>query len=426
MWQAADIRLGLAMLGGTAGMLLVCAGCAWLAIRAAGRLAGGGRGRGAFTWRYGIANLNRRALGSVVQMTALGLGIMALLLLTLVRGGLLDSWRSSLPPDMPNQFLVNIQPDQVERVRAFYANEGLARPLIHPMVRGRLVSLNGRPVQPSDYPDDRTRRLVDREFNMSFMPDLPGDNVIVQGRWWTPADIGAGLLSVEQGIAERIGIRLGDRLVYDVAGTRREFIVASLRRVDWDSFRTNFFVVGPPGSLDGLPVSYITSFRLPEGRQAFMNALIREFPNLLVIDVGAVLSRVQSMIDQVSRAVEFLFVFTLLAGLVVLYAAIASTRDERVFEGAIIRTLGGSRRQLQVVQLAEFSAIGGLSGLVAAFGATALAWALGRHVLNVPYTPDPWVWLAGLVGGALLVGAAGWLGTRSTVNAPPLATLRRM
>jgi len=425
LWEAADLKLGLAMLGGTLAMVLVCAASAWVAIRLAGRLTGGGRGRGAFTWRYGIANLNRRAMGSIVQMTALGLGIMALLLLTLVRGGLLDSWRQTLPPDMPNQFLVNIQPDQVERVRAFYAQEGLARPLVNPMVRGRLVSLNDRPVQPSDYPDDRTRRLVDREFNMSYMADLPADNALLQGRWWTPADHGARLLSVEQGIAERIGIRLGDRLVYDVAGIRREFVVVSLRRVDWDSFRTNFFVVAPPGALDDMPVSYITSFRLPEGREAFMNNLIREFPNLLVIDVGAVLSRVQALIEQVARAVEFLFLFTLLAGLVVLYAAIASTRDERLLEGAIIRTLGGSRRQLQVVQLAEFSAIGALSGLVAGLGASVLAWVLARYVLNVPYAIDPWVLLVGLVGGAVLVGAAGWLGTLSTTNAPPLATLRR-
>ena len=426
MWEAADLKLGLAMLGGTVVMVAVCAGCAWAAMRAAGRLAGGGRGRGAFTWRYGIANLNRRALGSIVQMTALGLGLMALLLLTLVRGELLDNWRRSLPADTPNQFLVNIQPDQVDAVRAFHAREGLATPAIQPMVRGRLVSLNGRPVQPSDYADERTRRLVDREFNMSFTADLPSDNSILSGRWWTPADKGAGLLSFEQGIAERIGIKVGDTVVYDVAGTRRAFTVASLRRVDWDSFRTNFFVVASPGALDGLPVSYITAFRLPEGREGFTNALIREFPNLLVIDVASILSRVQAMIEQVSQAVEFLFLFTLLAGLVVLYAAIASTRDERVFEGAIIRTLGGSRHQLQVVQLAEFTAIGALSGLVAAFGASALAWALGRFVLGVPFTFDPWVWVSGLAGGAVLVGAAGWVGTLGTTRAPPLATLRRL
>jgi len=195
--------------------------------------------------------------------------------------------------------------------------------------------------------------------------------------------------------------------------------------VEWDSFRTNFFVIMPPGALDGLPVSYITSFRLPEGRPDLLNDLIRGFPNLLVIDVAAVLQKVQSMIDQVARAVEFLMGFTLLAGLVVLYAALAATSDERLSEAAVVRTLGASTRQISAAQVAEFAAIGALAGLVAAIGASALAWVLARQVLAVPYALDPWVWLMGLVGGAVLVGAAGWLGTRSIARVPPLVTLRR-
>lgn len=422
LWQAADLKLGGAMLGGVVALLAACALTGALAVRLAGRLV---RGRGGFTWRYGIANLNRRALGTVVQVTALGLGLMALLLLTLVRGDLLERWRGSLPSDTPNQFLVNIQPDQAEPVRRALASAGVVDPALLPMVRGRLVELNGRPVQPEDYPDERTRRLVDRETNLSFTDRLQDDNVIVDGRWWTQADRGAPLVSMEEGIARRIGVRVGDQLVYDVAGVRRSFTVASLRRVEWDSFRTNFFVIMPPGALDGLPVSYITSFRLPEGRPDLLNDLIRGFPNLLVIDVAAVLQKVQSMIDQVARAVEFLMGFTLLAGLVVLYAALAATSDERLSEAAVVRTLGASTRQIGAAQVAEFAAIGALAGLVAAIGASALAWVLARQVLAVPYALDPWVWLMGLVGGAVLVGAAGWLGTRSIARVPPLVTLRR-
>lgn len=422
LWQAADLKLGGAMLAGVAGLLAACAVTGVLAVRLAGRVA---RGRVGFTWRYGIANLNRRALGTVVQVCALGLGLMALLLLTLVRGDLLERWRGSLPSDTPNQFLVNIQPDQVEAVGRTLSGAGVADPRLLPMVRGRLVELNGRAVQPEDYPDERTRRLVDRETNLSFTDRLQEDNVIVDGRWWTPADRGAALVSMEEGLARRIGVRVGDRLVYDVAGVRREFTVSSLRRVEWDSFRTNFFVIMPPGALDGLPVSYITSFRLPEGRQDLVNELIRSFPNLLVIDVAAVLQKVQSMIDQVARAVEFLMGFTLLAGLVVLYAALAATSDERQSEAAVVRTLGASTRQIGAAQVAEFAAIGALAGLVAALGASLLAWGLARQVLSVPYALDPWVWLVGLVGGALLVGFAGWLGTRSIARVPPLVTLRR-
>jgi len=422
LWQAADFRLGAAMLGGIVGLLGACALAGAVAVRAAGRIA---RGRVGFSWRYGIANLNRRALGTVVQITALGLGLMALLLLTLVRGDLLERWRGSLPSDTPNQFLVNIQPDQREAVSRALADAGVREAPLLPMVRGRLVERNGRPLQPDDYADERTRRLVDRETNLSFTDRLQDDNVIVAGRWWTPADRGAPLLSMEEGIARRIGVDVGDTLVYDVAGVRRSFTVASLRRVEWDSFRTNFFVIMPPGALDGLPVSYITSFRLPDGRQDLVNELIRGFPNLLVIDVAAVLGKVQSMIDQVARAVEFLMGFTLLAGLVVLYAALAATADERLAEAAVVRTLGASSRQIGAAQLAEFSAIGALAGLVAALGASALAWVLASQVLSVPYAPDPRVWLLGLFGGAALVGLAGWLGTRSMTRVPPLITLRR-
>lgn len=422
LWQAADLKLGGAMLGGVAALLAACAAVGALAVRLAGRVSSA---RVGFTWRYGIANLNRRALGTVVQVTALGLGLMALLLLTLVRGDLLERWRGSLPADTPNQFLVNIQPDQADAVRRTLVGAGVADPNLLPMVRGRLVELNGRAVQPEDYPDERTRRLVDRETNLSFTDRLQDDNVIIDGRWWTQADRGAPLVSMEEGIARRIGVRVGDRLVYDVAGVRRTFTVASLRRVEWDSFRTNFFVIMPPGSLDGLPVSYITSFRLPEGRQDLLNELVRGFPNLLIIDVAAVLQKVQSMIDQVARAVEFLMGFTLLAGLVVLYAALAATAEERQSEAAVVRTLGASTRQIGAAQAAEFATIGALAGLVAAIGSSVLAWVLARYVLSVPYAPDPRVWLLGLVGGALLVGLAGWIGTRSIARVPPLVTLRR-
>lgn len=424
-WEARDPRLAASMIGGLLVMAALCGAIAWVSIRLLGRVGRAGAGRG-FTWRHGIANVERRTLGSVVQTVALGLGLMALLLLTLVRADLLASWKSTLPPDAPNRFLVNIQPDQVEPLAAAFQAHGLAAPVLQPMVRGRLVAINDRPVQPSDYPDERTRRMVDREFNMSWAAGLQSDNVIVAGRWWRPSDHGARLLSVETGIAARVGIELGDRLAFDIAGTRIELVVASLRRVDWDSFRTNFFVIAPPGALDGHPLSWITSFRLAGPGDAFMNALLQRFPNLLVIDLASVLDEVQQIMDRVARALEFLFVFTLAAGLAVLYAAIAATRDERMTEGAIIRTLGGSRRQLVAAQLAEFGTIGALAGAVAALAATGLSFVLAKFVLDLPFGFNPLVWVAGPAGGMLLVATAGWIGTRSIANTPPMQTLRRV
>jgi putative ABC transport system permease protein len=272
--------------------------------------------------------------------------------------------------------------------------------------------------------DDRARRLVDREFNLSWARQMQPDNAIVAGRWFAPADAGAPVLSMEEGIAETLGLKLGDRLAYDIAGTRLVFTITSLRKVEWDSFRVNFFAVTPPGVLEDSPASYVTSLHLPAARSAVMDRLVRDFPNLLVIDVAAILAQVQRMMDQVVKAVEFVFVFSLLAGLLVLFAAVATTHDERVFDAAVLRTLGASSRQLRAVQAAEFLLIGMMAGLLAAAGASAVGYALARQVLNVPYGFNGWIWLAGLGLGGIGVMIAGLLGTAGVLRSPPMQVFR--
>ena len=422
LWRASDLVLGVYVIAGFGIALLLFAALGGLCLRGLRAL----QSLSGITWRYGLANVRRRAGASVVQAVALGLGLMALLTLTLVRGDLLGSWQSRLPPDAPNRFLINIQPDQVEPVSAFLKERGVSRPALFPMVRGRLAEINGRPVNSDDYEDPRAKRLVEREFNLSWSAGLQPDNRIVQGRWWSGAERGAAALSVEDGIARTLGISLGDSLVYDVAGTRYEAKVASLRSVEWDSFRVNFFVIAAPGFLDGAPVSYITAFHLPDERVEVMNDLVRRFTNVLVIDVTAIMAQVQRTMDQVSRAVEFVFLFTLAAGLVVLYAAIVATQDERRFEAAVFRTLGGSRSQLRRVQVSEFLALGAMAGLFAAAGATVLGYVLAEHVLHLPFTLNPWIIPIGVVSGALGVTVAGLLGTRAILRHPPLAALRRL
>ena len=421
LWHTRDPKLAAWVLGGLAVAAAVSAGLALVLVRTAARL---GREAG-FAWRFGLSNLSRRALGSVVQVVALAAGLLALILLSLTRGELLDSWKRSLPPDAPNRFLVNIQPDQKAAIAGFFAGEGRPAPVLFPMVRGRLAAINDQPVDASRYVDERARRLVDREFNLSWAAHPQPDNVILAGRWWNPQAPAPLQFSVEQGIAESLGVKLGDRLRYDVAGTPLEGVVTSLRKVQWDSFRVNFFVVAPPGTLDDYPVSWVTSFHLPAGEAALMDRLVKRFPNLLVVDVAAVLGQVQAMMEQVIRAVEYVFLFSVAAGLLVLLAAIQSTHDERVREAAILRTLGGASRQLRQAQAAEFVAVGALSGLLAAVGATALGWVLAERVLNVPYTLNPWVWAVGLAAGGAGVLAAGLLGTRQVVRASPMETLRR-
>jgi putative ABC transport system permease protein len=350
---------------------------------------------------------------------------MALTLLTITRSDLLASWQRSLPLDAPNRFLVNIQPDQQDQVRAFFAEHGLLAPELYPMIRGRLAAINERRVSSAEYPDDRAKRLVDREFNLSWAQKPQADNVIVAGRWWSEAQRGSREFSVEEGIAGTLGIRVNDRLTYEIGGQVLEGTVTSLRKVEWDSFRVNFFVVSPPGILDSFPASYVTSFHLPPARAALMDQLVKRFPNFLVIDVAAVLGQVQRIMDQVVKAVEFVFLFGLLAGVIVLLAAINASQDERVLDAAILRTLGASSAQIRSAQSAEFVAIGALAGLLAGLGASALGYVLATRVLAVPYTFNPMVWLAGLVVGTLGVLAAGLLSTRSVRRAAPMEIFRR-
>lgn len=423
VWRAGDVKLGLLAAGGFAAALGVAALAGYLLILAASGLRGrvGGQLGGAL--RYGLANMKRRMGGSLVQIMSLGLGIMALLLLTLVRTDIISAWQEGLPKDAPNRFVINVQADQLKPVQSFFADRGLSMPDLYPMVRGRLVSINDRPVSKASFKEERARRLVEREFNMTYGDGKRKDNRIVAGKWWNPADP-VKEFSVEEGIAKALGINLGDTLTYEIAGSRFTGTVSSLRQVDWDSFKPNFFVIASPALLESYPASYITSFSLPAGREEVTNDLVRAFPNLSVIDLSAIMNQVRTISDQVARAVEFVFLFALLAGLVVLYAAISTTQDERIFEGAIMRTLGARRQQLLLLQTAEFLAIGLLAGVVAAGGAVALGMLLAEQVLGVAYPVNLWVPVLGLGAGALGVTLAGLVGTRQTVNVPPLQTLR--
>jgi len=420
LWQAQDARTGWYVLAGALATMLVLSLATLVILGLFARL---GR-RAPFAWRFGLANLRRRRFGTVTQAVALGIGMLALILLTLVRSDLLSSWRQTLPPDAPNRFLVNIQPDQLPELEAFFAEEGYPAPTPHPMIRGRLTAINGQPVSSADYTEERAKRLVDREFNLSWAARPQVDNVILAGRWWNESGHGQPQFSVEEGIAASLGIGVGDRLRYDIAGSSFEAPVTSLRRVQWDSFRVNFFVLAPPGVLDPYPASYVTSFHLPADRSAMMDRLVKRFPNLLVIDVASVMAQVQRIMDQLVRAVEFVFLFGLLAGVVVLFAAISATHDERVFDAAVLRTMGATGRQMLAAQAAEFVVIGALAGLLAAVGASVLGWAIATRIVGVPYQIDPFVWAVGLLGGIAGVAVAGLLGTRSILRTPPMQIFR--
>ncbi len=388
--------------------------------------------------KHAFNNLARHGRSAAVQVVALSLGGMALLLLTLVRADLMQSWQGKLPPDTPNRFIVNLQPDQTQAVTDFFANHSLPPPLLQPMVRGRLVEINGRAINGDSYPDPRARGLVEREFNLSYMQEMPAWNELVNGAWWTnsqskpnpnppmpPLSGGSqsGQLSVEEGIAKTLDIHLGDSLTYDVAGSRFTASVTSLRKVQWDSMKVNFFVIATPELLKDFPVSYLSSFYLPPDKVRAGDELSRAFPNLLLIDTGAVIAQVRNIMDQIAQTVSAVFLFTLLSGLAVLYAALLATQDERSHEAAILRTLGADSRYLRRLHLSEFAVLGGLSGLFAAAGAVLLGWVLARFVLEIPYQANLSIWLIGCGGGMAVVMLAGWLATRHLVQRPPLRIL---
>ncbi|MGY1458667.1 MULTISPECIES: ABC transporter permease [unclassified Luteimonas] len=427
-WQAGSATLAIAMLVGIAATLGVLALLAWLMILAVRRLRTRLRGSA----RYGLANVSRRAGTSIAQVSALGLGLMALLLLTFVRTDLVARWQLALSEEAPNRFIVNVQQDQVAGVAEVAAAQGLAEPVLYPMVRGRLATHNGEVVSGADYADEegedaqRAQRRADREFNLSTADALRDDNRVTAGAFWGPEG-GSGVeLSVETGFAESLGWALGDRVAFDIAGRRIEGTVTSLREVDWESFRPNFFVLFSPGALEGYPASWITAVSVPQGDTAFTRALVERYPNVSVIDVDAVLEQVRNTADQVSTVVEVVFWFALAAGLLVLLAAISASQDERLLEGGVMRVLGASRRQLRLAQASEFAAIGLLSGLVAAVAASVLAGVVATQVFDLPWEPDIGMAALGGLAGMAAALVAGLWATRRVLDAPPAVTLREL
>ena len=423
-WKAGSAELGTAMLLGIVATLAVLAGLAWVLIALLRRVRSRLRG----PWRYGLANVSRRAAASIAQVSALGLGLMALLLLTFVRTDLLDRWRNALPADAPNRFIINVQPDQVGPVLEFLTAQGVAEPELFPMIRARLVELNGKAVEVEALGEDggRARRMAEREFNLSSAAALRTDNEITAGSFWTGRVPAQTELSVEEDLAETMGWKLGDMVTFDIAGSPYTGRITSLRKIDWESFRPNFFVIGSPGSLDAYAGSHITAVNVPEGRTRFTADLVDAFPNLSVVDIDAVLDQVRGTVEQVSTVVEAVFYFSLAAGVLVLLAAVSASQDERLLEGGVMRVLGGSRRQLRLAQVSEFSAIGLLSGVVAAIAASVLAGVVARQVFDLPWTPDPALAAAGAAIGTVAALVAGLLATRRVLDAPPSVTLREL
>jgi putative ABC transport system permease protein len=420
LWQTGDTRLALMTAGGFLGAFAVFALVAWIALAGLKLIRGGVRNQG---WRFAITSLQRRPGATIVQIVSLALGLMALLLLTVVRGDLMNAWQSATPPDAPNRFIINISPDQQAGVAKQLLAAGVKAPVIYPMIRGRLTAVNGNAITATTYQDDNARRLAEREFNLSTMRDLQDSNEVIAGKWFVDGP-GVAEASVEQGLARTLGLKLGDMMRFDIAGSIVDAKVTSLRKLEWGSMRANFFVIINPAAMAATPQTMMTAFHLPNGSNNVGNALTRAYPNLTVIDVSGILRQLQDVLDQVVTAVEFLFLFTLASGVLVLYAALMGSQAERTRESALLRALGATRKQLATSQRIEFVMVGALAGLLAATGAAALGWALATYQFKFPWVFAPGVWLAGLAVGVVCALIGGWFGLRQVLKQAPLQTLR--
>lgn len=419
MAVSSDLTLGLIAVGGFAAAVLVFAALGWLAIQLLRRSVNEATAPRALV--LATRQITARPAYTVVQISALAVGLLALVLLVLLRTDLISGWRNSTPPDAPNRFVINLMPEQAQPFQQALRDAGVRKFDWYPMIRGRLVAVNGRSVSAQDYDDERARRLVEREFNLSHSAAQPPSNTITAGRW-QPEEPGA--ISIEEGLAKTLRLKVGDVLRFEVAGVPLDSTITSLRKVDWASMRANFFALYPVSAMPDMPVTFLSAFKAPPVR-GFDNALVRQFPNITATDVGSAIAQLQKVLGQVIAAVEFLFVFTLAAGLVVLFAAVSATREDRAREYAIMRAVGAGSALLRQVQRIELVGVGLLAGFLASLVASAVGWALAHYVFDFTWVVSLWVPLAGALAGAALALAAGWWGLREVLKRPVMQTLRQ-
>ncbi|MFX3657684.1 MAG: ABC transporter permease [bacterium] len=425
IWYSGSLWLTVWTLLASTVVLAVFAVLALLLLRG-GRVVGMQAGSG---WRLALAGLQRRRRENVAQILIFGLAIMLLLILVLLRTALLDEWRAQVPADAPNHFLMNVTPDQVDELSAMLDEASSRRGELYPMIRGRVVDVNGTDARDweeqhrTSAGDDGDGPRLRSERNLTWMTEAPPDNRVVRGDWWAPED-GRALVSLELEYAENLGLSVGDRLTFDIAGRMVETEIANLRRLDWESMRPNFFIIFSPGVLEDYPATYMTSFHLDADQKPFLNRLLSRFPTVTVIEVDALIRQVQSIIARVTQAVELVLGLVVAAGVLVLIASIQAGRDGRMQEHALVRTLGGTRRLIAGSLAAEFALLGLFSGIVAVIGAEATVALLQLQVFELGASLHPWMWLAGPVLGSLLILVVGMLGTRSLISTPPMLVLR--
>lgn len=435
-WYSGSLALTLAVLGGVAVTFIIVGTLAWYLLRG-GSIVGMQAGS---MWRLALASMRRRGLQNAVQAVIFSLAIMLLLLLALVRSSLIEEWQIQLPEGTPNHFLINVAEQEVAAVDAALTENALVTEHIYPMVRGRLVAVNrtaaaaymaalGEPIETeggaaSSSGGDRAAEL-DRGTNLSWSEEIPFGNELLQGQWWQPGSEAAEL-SIEASIAERYGIGLGDELTFQIGSEQLTVTTTSIRKLDWESMRPNFYMMFPPGLLKQYPATYITSFYLPADKKLFLNQFLRQFPTITVIEMDAMIGQIRSIVSQVSRAIELVLGLIIISGLLVLIASVQASLDSRFQESAILRTLGAGRKLVLGSLVIEFAALGLLAGFLAAISAELSVLGLQKYLLDMEFMLHLWVWFAGPLIGAVLIGSAGYITCRKVINTPPIEVLREL
>jgi len=419
-WQAQDFKIALATIGVILLLCLLVIVCAYGFVSLTARLLTlSPQNHTLNAVKLGVLGLKRRFVISTIQMIGFSMGLMVLILLALIRGDLINNWQASLPVDAPNRFVINIQPSQIDGIHQFFAHQHIKNAAVFPMVKARFISKNGMRVKPEDFNDERARHLAEREFNLSWAMKMQSDNQLQSGHWWNASDEGKPYISLEQDLAKTLGIKLGDQLEFEIAGSPITLTVTSLRKVEWDSMRVNFFAVTPPGVLEHFNANYISSFHLPFQVDGPLNLLLRQYPNLTIIDVAALMQQIRGIMQKMSSTVQYVFAFSLIAGSAVLYAALVATHEERILDATLLRVFGASRRQVAIAYVAEFSCIGLVAALVAVIAANLLAYYMSAHIFNIPFTFNFSLALLALLISAAIIPFAAWLGLRRFLNIPP-------
>ena len=372
--------------------------------------------------QYLLSRLMASSRGAIYVMSGFSLVLIAILLIAVVKDELIGAWQTQLPGDIPNYFLINIRSDEISAIEAFLEQKEIPSSTAYPLVRARLQNINSQSVNDIEFQHPRASHLVNHTFNISFADELPDDNAIVDGSWDARSDVPQ--LSVEEGMSERLQLKLGDILELSIGSESISVPVTSIRSVVWENFKPNFYLIANRKLLETMPQTWLLSALIKPENKSDLKQLLERFPSVTLIDITELMARIQGIVDKASVALQFFFFFALASALLVLLAAIQAGKHEREIESSLLRALSAHSQQLYRVQILEFTLMGGLIGFFSASFASVAGWAISRFFFDIDYQFSISVWAYSLLGACLVLTVAGTLVSRRVYSVSPMKILR--